>query len=276
MGWLSIGNSHRHQEPGGSRQLAFLGLSALLPGLVPQYPVDMRHLGLVLVFGLVLMACGDDDAVFSTTVPTADATAASSTVPPTAPATTLPATTTTLPSSPTTAAPSTTAAPATTAPTTPTTVAGAPFTSGDYGFFPAPLGTAADGHGSGCIHAPGTLTDGMWFGFVEAIGGGAVTFDMGCFFTGPAAVAAAAADGAEAFDFYIRNMNPMTYNVPLDPVGTAYWLDIVGDLTPLPIPMTSWPIPWDPNYQVCPADHCSVWLFVNGGIVTELIEQYLP
>jgi len=150
------------------------------------------------------------------------------------------------------------------------------FTSATYGFFPDPLGTPEDGHGSGCVHDPGVLSDGMWFGFVEAIGGGSVTFDMGCFFTGPAAVDAANADGEEAFDFYIRNQNPMTYSVPVDSSGTAYWLDLTGDLTPQPIPMTDWPVPYDPNYQTCPDDFCSVWLYVNGGVVTELIEQYLP
>ncbi len=67
----------------------------------------------------------------------------------------------------------------------------------------------------------------------------------------------------------------MTRHVPVDPAGTAYWLDMTGDLTPQPIPMASWPIPWDPSYQACPSDSCAVWLYVNGGVVTELIEQYL-
>jgi hypothetical protein len=118
----------------------------------------------------------------------------------------------------------------------------------------------------------------MWFGFVEGIGGGSVTFDLACFYTGAAGWAAAAADGEMGYDldFYISNQVATTRSVPLDSGGTAYWLDATGDLTPLAIPMTDWPKPWPPDYQVCPAEFCSVWLFVNGGEVTELLEQYLP
>jgi len=118
----------------------------------------------------------------------------------------------------------------------------------------------------------------MWWGYVEGIGGGSVTFDLGCFFTGTAGHAAAAADGEVGYDldFYLRNQNPKTFSVPLDPSGTAYWLELTGGAVPLPIAMGAWPMPWDPGYQVCPAEFCSVWLYVNGGVVTELIEQYLP
>lgn len=228
----------------------------------------MKRLSVLMALTLVVAACGDDSA--ETTTTDAAATTTSPVVTTGAP-TTLPATTTLAPT--TTLPPTITT---TTAPPTTTTVAGSPFTTAAYGFFPDPLGTPADGQGSGCVLEGDVLTDGMWFGFVEAIGGGQATFDLACFFTGPAAVAAATADGEEAFDFYIRNQNPKTFPVPLDSAGTAYWLDATGDLTPLAVAMTAWPMSAPPSYQQCPDDFCSVWLYVNDGTATELIEQYLP
>lgn len=220
----------------------------------------MKRFILVVVLALVVAACGDDEASTTTGATTTTTASTTSTLPPT---TTVPPTTTTPTTAPTTTSP-------------PSTVPPAPYTTDGYGFFPDPLGTAADGHGSGCVLEGDVLTAGMWFGFVEAIGSGSVTFDLACFFTGDAAVAAATADGGEAFDFYIRNQNPKTFTVPLLATGTAFWLDATGDLTPQPIPMTTWPVAAPPSYQQCPHEFCSVWLFVNSGTATELVEQYLP
>lgn len=240
----------------------------------------MKAITLSLAVVLIVTACGDDssDPLFTTTTTdggtTTTVVAPTTTTVPSATTTTPPATTTTVASTTTAASTTTTTLP----PTTTTTVPGSPFTAGAYGFFPDPLGTGADGHGSGCVIAGTVLTDGMWFGFVDAIGGGAVTFDLACFFTGVDGWNAAADDGEVGYDldFYIRNQNPLTFSVPLDASGTAYWLDATGDLSPLPIAMTDWPQPLPPDYQACPDPFCSVWLYVNGGVATELIEQYLP
>lgn len=225
----------------------------------------MKRLAPLFALLLVVAACGDDTAT-TTTAPPATTTTSTTTTPATSSSTTIPATTTS----------TATTAPTTTLPPTTTTVAGSPFTTLIYGFFPDPLGTPDDGHGSGCVLAGDVLTDGMWFGFVDAVSGGVATFDLGCFFTGAAAVAAAAADGEEAFDFYIRNQNPRTFAVALAAAGTAYWLDATGDLTPQPIPMGTWPVAAPPSYQTCPDTSCGVWLYVNGGVATELVEQYRP
>lgn len=41
------------------------------------------------------------------------------------------------------------------------------------------------------------------------------------------------------------------------------------------VPFADWPV--DPTgYTPCPGDFCGVWLFVNGGEVTEILEQYVP
>ena len=220
----------------------------------------MRRLTLALALILIVGACGDDDAATTTTATTSEATTT----------TTLPPTTTSE------AAPTTTTLPPVTTTLEPTTIAPVPFYSvAGYGIFPDPLLTPADGHGSGCAPPGDVLPAGIWFGFARAVSSGDLTFDLACFFTGDAAVAAATADGEEAFDFYIRNQNPKLFTVPLDPAGTAYWLDATAaDITPLPIVMTDWPV--NGGYTPCPGEYCSVWLFVNDGEVTELVEQYLP
>ena len=215
----------------------------------------MKNLRLLLVVLLLIVAaCGDDEAGTTTTIAPSTTDAVSTT---TAPATTFPPTT------------STTSPPPTTAPAE-------PYATDVFGFFPDPVGEADEGHGSGCVLDRDIIANGIWFGYVEAIGAGTVTFDLACFFTGDAAVAAAAVDGEEAFDFYIRNQNPKTFAVPLSAVGSAYWIDATGDLTPNEIPMTDWPVASPPSYQECPGEFCTVWLYVNGGMATELVEQYLP
>ena len=43
---------------------------------------------------------------------------------------------------------------------------------------------------------------------------------------------------------------------------------------PTEIPVTSWPHP--DSFLNCPAQYCSVWLYINDGVATALVEQYLP
>ena len=145
-----------------------------------------------------------------------------------------------------------------------------------YGFFPDALPGSAGAAGSGCVIGQDVLPDGMWFGFVEAVGDDAVSIDIACFWTGDAAITEAEADGNESYDFYIRNTNPKTRPVPSGNDATGYWLDGTGDLTPQPLPLADWPSTTGTSLQDCPSDLCAVWVYVNGGVITELIEQYLP
>lgn len=223
----------------------------------------MRRLALTIVLTLIVAACGDDGAL--TTAATTTTGVVASTTEPVPPTTTMVATTTTTTEPPTTTA----------APTTTTTV---PYYSvAWYGIFPDPLFAPANGHGSGCAPPGDVLPAGMWFGYATAFSAGTLTFDLACFFTGAAGVAAAAADGDPDYDldFYIRNMNPKLFTIDLDPGGTAYAIDASApDVTPVAGPMTDWPA--GTGYVSCPGNVCAVWLFVNGGVVTELVEQYLP
>jgi hypothetical protein len=111
---------------------------------------------------------------------------------------------------------------------------------------------------------------------VVAKGPASVDFDLACFFTGDVATAEAAEDGEVADDaFYIRNQNPTIRTVPVESSAMAYEIDAAGEIHFVPVPFAGWPA--DPSgYTLCPSEFCTVWLYVNGGSVTEILEQYLP
>ncbi|MGZ8786406.1 MAG: hypothetical protein ACXW1Y_12695 [Acidimicrobiia bacterium] len=234
----------------------------------------MKAVAVLVLVAVSLVGCSDDGsgaAVTSAPPATTSATTTTTTVPPDTPTTT--SSTTTEPTTTSTTTTPTTIEP----PPTTTETSLFEFSVASRGFFPDPLPGSDQAHGSGCVVGGSELPDGMWFGFVEGITADAVTFDLACFWTGEAAVAAATADGEEEiFDFYIRNNNTQTRTVARSPAGTAYWLDGAGDLTPQAIPMNDWPVTSDTAYQDCPSRHCAGWLYINDGQVTELIEQYLP
>jgi len=235
----------------------------------------MKFFALLAVLTLLLVACSGT----SSTTTTAGTTAPETTT--TAPATTTTAAATTTTEATTTEATTTTAATTTTEATTTTTAAAttttAPeYTVANYGLFP-PVFAGTDAHGSGCAPGSPTLPDGIWFGFVTSVTTTAYSFDLACFWTGQAAVDHATANGDEAFDFYIGNDNPTLRTVTFDPAGTAYWIDAsASDLTPQPIPMPDWPSNTGSHYVPCPGQSCAVWVYINGGVATELVEQYLP
>jgi hypothetical protein len=134
--------------------------------------------------------------------------------------------------------------------------------------------------GSGCIPGSNTvIPDGIWFGFVLATSGTAITFDMACWFWGDIAYDEGAKDGVEVNnDYYIRNQNPLTFQVPIGPGATmwflSYYLSDSGTFEPFPMPMADWPGP-DEDWP-CPGEDCGVWLYINDGVITEAIEQYRP
>lgn len=209
-----------------------------------------------IVVALLLAACGDDTAVTTTTTP--DAT----TEPPAVTSTTAAESTTT-----SEASPATTLAPDTTTTTPPPVFV----TNGD--FFPDVLPGSEGPNGSGCITGETVLGDGVWFGYVEGISGGTLTFDLACFFTGDAAVTAATEDDYEAFDYYIRNKNPKTYSAALAPGAMAYYVN-GSTIELVAIGAGAWPNA--ASFLACPGEWCGVWLYVNQGLVTELVEQYVP
>ena len=226
----------------------------------------MKALVVIALLAAVLAGCGDSSSTTTDPVVVGSTTTSAS-----------PATTTVPESTTTTTTTTTTTAPPTTTEPPPTTSAPPEYSVATYGLFPDPLPGSDEAHGSGCTVDGSELPDGLWFGFVVAAAADVFTFDLACFWTGEAAVAAATADGEEeVFDFYIRNANARTRTAVGSPDGTAYWLDSAGDLTPQPTLMTDWPVVSETAYQDCPSQQCAVWLYMNDGVVTELVEQYLP
>lgn len=141
-------------------------------------------------------------------------------------------------------------------------------------------------HGSGCV-IPGfdegwdELPDGVWFGFVETIGGDSMTFDLACFFSGEAACLAQWEDGnasgpEDCLDLWIRNSVDIPSAVPISPTARVWYVDAMAPEwdNVFEISLALWPTA--ASYQVCASDHCAVWLYVNGGLATGIVEQYLP
>jgi hypothetical protein len=239
----------------------------------------MKRLALlVLALGILAAACGDDGSTFTT--PTGSSTTGGTE--PTS--TTEPGTTTTTTEPPpsTTDTSTTTSTSTTTTSTTTTTAPETVYLVDTTDFFPDPFPGSGGAHGSGCV-TPGfdALPNGVWFGFAEGVGGGNITFDLACFYTGPAACDAQiedgfAADADECIDFWVRNNVATTFSVPLAAGARVWYVDMTsGDVTsPAEIPLADWPTP--DSFQDCPGDYCSVWLYVNGGRITGIVEQYLP
>jgi len=144
-------------------------------------------------------------------------------------------------------------------------------------FFPPPYPGSLDAHGSGCVVPGGPLLpDGVWFGFAETLSSGTIGFDLACFYTGAIAVTKAAEDGVEAFDFYVRNNNPNIYPVPIAATARVWYVNMTSPDVSIPaeIPLAAWPHP--DSFVSYPCEYCPVWLYVNGGEATGIVEQYLP
>jgi len=226
----------------------------------------MRRLALVLlVLTVVATGCGSNDVLISS----------STSAPSTSSSTSAPSTSSTSEATTTTAATTTTTMESTT--TAPLTYRVDPTT------LPAVFPGVTNGaHGSGCV-TPGfdELPDGVWFGFVETVGGDMMTFDLACFFTGEAACVAQTEDGGargpeDCLDFWVRNDVDYPFGVTISPPARVWYVDALApewDHT-FEIPSESWPT--EASYQSCASDTCAVWLYVNGGLATGIVEQYLP
>ena len=230
----------------------------------------------VLLVLVVLGGCSSSTnttiAASSTSVPPETTTEAPATTTTTAATTTTTAATTTTTAATTT----TTAAPTTTTTAATTTTSGGPYEVGVPTFAPlAPLPGSGGAAGSGCTPGAGPLPDGAWFGYVVAKSATAIDFDLACFFYGAIAYTEGAADGEEVNnDYYVRNVNPTLRTTPVPATATVYEVD-AGSVGFLTVPFSGWPV--DPSASIpCPSTSCNVWVFVNGGEVTEILEQFTP
>jgi spore germination protein GerM len=142
-----------------------------------------------------------------------------------------------------------------------------------------PLPGSDGATGSGCAPRGDDLPDGVWFGAMEAVSDVDIGFDLACWFSGDAANEAAAQDGSEEIpvpnDYYVRNEVDTLRTVPVDPDAVIHWYPAGGNLELSVIPWGEWV--GDPEGFIdCPGDWCIAWLYVNDGVVTEVVQQYTP
>jgi actin-like ATPase involved in cell morphogenesis len=245
---------------------------------------------------LVLRVDGSDGRE-ATTPSTATADGISTSV-----ATTVPITAAT--TVPTTVA---TTVPITAATTVPTTavfevfqpVAGSPMSP------PGPMPGSEGAAGSGCEtdgdQALGSNNfiqlagDGVWFGYVssrwEDEGVFGIEFDPACFYFGDAAYEEGAADGVSVDnDFYVRNTSPVSGEIEIRPTTDVHSIRGSEGAEFLVVAFAYWPA-LGGGFPPCRAedqesdgaalvdvlgDFCGVWLYVNDGIVTDMVEQFVP
>ena len=134
--------------------------------------------------------------------------------------------------------------------------------------------------GSGCLSDAGGLPDGAWFGFARAWDAHGLDFDAACFYTGEPAAREAAARGDESpppNDFYIVNDGTGMRRIAVTPEATAFRVSNQPD-GPVAMGRTTYgDLVANPGtYMKCPGEWCAVWVFVNGGAVSEVAMQYLP
>lgn len=166
----------------------------------------------------------------------------------------------------------------TASPSSPTTLAIPVFAVDDPTLAPpAPLTGSEGASGSGCPAGGGPPEDGIWYGYVTASTSSSITFEFACLYFGDVAWEKAAEDGTEApNDVYIVTTDRVS-EVPVVEGATAYTIvaPANSELRIDSVPYADWP--QDANgYIPCPGESCSVWLYVNNGMVTEVLEQYLP
>lgn len=133
--------------------------------------------------------------------------------------------------------------------------------------------------GSGCTPGPGRLPDGEWFGFVVGADEDGIEFDLACWFSGDAAVQAAAEDGEESpppNDYYTRNDNELKRTLEVAGDAEVVWYPQLGD--PSSETTTTYPR-WilgiedrDAGREFLPM----VWVEVKDGVVVKVREQWVP
>ncbi len=126
--------------------------------------------------------------------------------------------------------------------------------------------------------APGEtngLPDGLWFGYVVDADSASIEFDLACWFTGEAAIVAAAEDGEEEEppnDYYIRNQNDRVRSVAVASGAEVEWLPNAGDPQSATIATVDEWLAGRAERQIA----LGVWLTVDLGEVTSIVEQYMP
>jgi hypothetical protein len=168
----------------------------------------------------------------------------------------------------TTAATTTTTAPTTTTSPATTTTLDVFYSFAVHGLYPAPLPDSDGLLGSGCSPGSVTLPDGIWAGWIAARLAGQVDFDLACLHPTPE-------------EPRISNQSTRLRTVPIAENAVVYAIKNDGHIG-TPVPYQNWQI--DPVNRWCEAvmiapffpSGCPVWVYVNGGAATEIVEFWLP
>lgn len=130
--------------------------------------------------------------------------------------------------------------------------------------------------GSGC--KPGSvdsLPDGEWYGFIVDVDESAAEFDLACWFTGDAAEMAASEDGAESpppNDYYVRNESEAPRTLAVGSSAEVEYLTNSGDpTTEATSSYAEWSAEWEIDEFVP-----GYWVTVEDGVVTQIVQQYVP
>jgi hypothetical protein len=140
---------------------------------------------------------------------------------------------------------------------------------------------AADGaSGSGCLADTGPLPDGAWFGFVSAWNASGIELDAACWYDGAPAAKQAADRGEESpppNDFFIANDSKALRHIDVAAGVPALRVthDKNGSVTEENTTYGDL-VANSGTYITCPGEGCALWVYVNGGQVTEVAMQYLP
>jgi hypothetical protein len=139
----------------------------------------------------------------------------------------------------------------------------------------SPTTTGPDGaSGSGCSPDDTvSLPEGEWYGVVASATPSGIEFDLACWFTGEAAVAAAAEDGAEPPPnaYYVRNDNPQIRSLPVSSETEVVWYPTGDPASEVAGPFTDWV-----DGATSRGLFFGVWLDVIDGEVLAIREQWVP
>jgi hypothetical protein len=151
------------------------------------------------------------------------------------------------------------------------------FTAGDPPATPQPFAGSGGALGSGCAPGAGPLPDGVWFGHAVRWDAAGIDFDLACFYVGDAAAREAAARHEEEppNDFFIVNDSKAVRRVAVAANAIGYRL---VDREGIVFERTTYAelIKDSGRYEPCPAEWCPVWLFINAGSASEVMQQYVP
>jgi hypothetical protein len=152
--------------------------------------------------------------------------------------------------------------------TTTTTTLDVFYSSAVHGLYPAPFPDSGGLLGSGCSPGSDTLPDGIWAGWIAARLADRVDFDLACLLPTPE-------------EPRISNQSTRLRTIPIAENAVVYAIKNDGHRGTA-VPYQTWQtVPvnrWCEGVMIAPffPAGCPVWVYVNGGGATEIVEFWLP